>query len=142
MKADIQRQAEEKVEREWTDVASVAGVKRGWGTCFSPPATQARTREQNEQLIDFYRGNENLWNHKLASYRDRALREVTMKRLGKISPSKSQDEIKKQWHNLKTVFSREIRREESSKVSGSGTDTVHSSQWKLYKQMALVMGSC
>lgn len=64
-----------------------------------------------------------------------------MKRLGEILPSKSEDEVKKQSHHLKTVFSREIKREEGSKVSGSGTNTVYSSQWKLYEQMAYLMGS-
>lgn len=41
---------------------------------------------------------------------------------------------------LKTVFYRESKREEGSKVSGAGTDSTYTSQWKFFKIMTFLKG--
>lgn len=115
MKEDVLRGAKVKEDREWTD-------------------------EETEKLIDFYRSNEQLWNHKLPSYRDRALKDLNYQTACDILPNRKQDEIKKQWNFLKTTFNRELKREEGSKVSGSGTDAVYCSSWKFYKNMSFIQG--
>ena len=82
--------------------------------------------DENEQLIDFYRENDVLWNHHLGEYHDRSLREAVLMKLevefeGKFTVA----EIKQQWHNLSTKYKREKQREDASKSSGSGTSDVY-----------------
>ena len=79
MKADVLRGIKVKEEKEWTD-------------------------GESEQLVEFYKENENLWNHRLPSYRDRGLRNVALQKLGELLRSKSQEDIKKQWNMLKPFF--------------------------------------
>jgi hypothetical protein len=116
MKEDIERSVKAKESQEWSS-------------------------EDNEKLLDFYRDNDQLWNHNLQSYRDRNLREVNMKSLTELFPERSVDEIKKQWQILKTIFLRELKREEGSKSTGTGTNTVYVSNWKHFKSMRFVKGS-
>ena len=42
---------------------------------------------------------------------------------------------------LKTIYYRELKREEGSKVSGTGTESVYNSQWKFFNEMMFVRGS-
>ena len=42
---------------------------------------------------------------------------------------------------LKTIFNREIKKEEDSKVSGTGTDPVYTSQWRYLKSLMFIKGS-
>ena len=54
-----------------------------------------------EQVIDFYRENEPLWNHHLKEYRDRNLREAKLRELvEQFEGQFTVAEIKQQWHNL------------------------------------------
>ena len=115
MKADVLRGIKVKEEKEWTD-------------------------GESEQLVEFYKENENLWNHRLPSYRDRGLRNVALQKLGELLRSKSQDDIKKQWNMLKTIFYRESKKEEGSRVSGAGTDSTYTSQWKFFQMMTFLKG--
>ena len=97
--------------------------------------------EEVEKLIDYYRDNEELWNHNIAEYRDRRLKELNLKSLSTLFPGQSVDEIKKEWTTLKTIFSREVKKEEGSKVSGTGTDSVYSSSWRYFKSMLFIKGT-
>ena len=116
MKDDVVRSLKAKEETEWTE-------------------------EETEQLIEFYKQNDQLWNHHLTSYRDRNLRDLNFKKLCEILPNRSQDDVKKQWSSLKTIFYRELKREEDTKVSGAGTDTAYFSQWRYFKAMMFIKGS-
>lgn len=116
MKEDVQRSLKAKEESEWTE-------------------------GETEQLIEYYKQNEQLWNHHLASYRDRQVRELNYKKLCELLPGRSHDDIKKQWNILKTIFNREVKKEEESKVSGAGTDAVYTSQWKYLKALMFIKGS-
>lgn len=60
--------------------------------------------EEVEKLIDYYRDNEDLWNHNSLEYRDRQLKELNLKSLSTLLPGRSVDEIKKEWTTLKTIF--------------------------------------
>ena len=113
-------------------------LKRRCKTCMFETVLQDKEEkawapEEVERLIDYYRDNEELWNHKLGEYRDRQLKELNLKSLSILLPGRRIDEIKKEWTNLKTIFSREVKREEGSKVSGTGTDSVYSSSWRYFK---------
>ena len=45
-----------------------------------------------------------------------------------------------QWNLLKTIFNREVKREDS-KISGTSTDTEYTSQWKYIKSLMFIKGS-
>ena len=92
-------------------------------------------------MIEFNKQNEQLWNHNLPSYRDRNLKQLNYKKLNEILPGHSQDDLNKQWHILKTIFYRELKREEGTKVSGTGTNCVYTSQWKFFKALMFLKGS-
>ena len=42
---------------------------------------------------------------------------------------------------LKTIYYRELKREEKSKVSGTGTESVYNFQWKFFHEIMFVRGS-
>ena len=65
MKEEVARVMKAKEESEWTD-------------------------EETEQLVEFYKQNEQLWNHNLPSYRDSNLKQLNYKRLNEILPCHSQ----------------------------------------------------
>ena len=113
---DVLRTLKEKEESEWKD-------------------------EETERLIERYKENDQLWNHSLTSYRDRTLKELNYTKLCDILPGRSQEDIKTRWNVLKTIFNREVKKEEESKVSGAGTDTVYTSQWKYLKSLMFIKGS-
>ena len=103
MKEDVLRSLKAKEESEWTE-------------------------NETEQLIEYYKQNDILWNHSLSSYKDRNLKELSYTKLSELLPGRSHDDIKSRWNVLKTIFKREIKKEEDSKVSGTGTDAVYTSQ--------------
>ena len=78
-------------------------------------------------MIEYYKQNDILWNHSLSSYKDRNLKELSYTKLSELLPGRSHDDIKNRWNVLKTIFNREIKKEDS-KVSGKGTDAVYTSQ--------------
>ena len=92
--------------------------------------------EEKEILIDFFNSNPPLWNHHLSEYRDRSLRDSLLEKLVNQFDGKfTKEDVKREWHNLQTVYKREKSREESSKVSGSGSCDVYCSTWELFSQM-------
>ena len=97
--------------------------------------------EDVNTLIEFYQENGYLWNHHLETHKDRNLKEATFSRISEILPQYSKDEIKKQWHSLKTISDREDKQAEGSKKSGCGTDNVYIPSWKFYSQMCFTKES-
>lgn len=77
----------------------------------------------------------------MVAYRDRNLREIRMNTLCELLPGRNVDEIKKEWTNLKTIYTRELKREEGSRVSGTGTDSVYTSSWRYFKALGFLRGS-
>lgn len=95
--------------------------------------------EERETLIDFFNSNPSLWNHHLTDYRDRNLRDSLYEKLVDLFTGKfSKEDIKREWHNLQTIFKREKAREEASSVSGSGSCDVYVSTWEHYSQMQFI----
>ena len=116
MKEDVLRSLKAKEKSEWTE-------------------------NETEQLIEYYKQNDILWNHSLSSYKDRNLKELSYTKLSELLPGRSHDDIKSRWNVLKTIFNREVKKEEDSKVSGTGTDAVYTSQWKYLKSLMFIKGS-
>ena len=72
---------------------------------------------EEKEKIDFFNLNSALWNHHLTEYRDRNLRDSLLEKLvEKFHGEFKKEDIKREWHNLQTVYKREKSREESSKV--------------------------
>ena len=70
-----------------------------------------------EQLIDFYRENDPLWNQHLKKYMERNLRDAKLRELmEQLGGQFIVAEIKQQWYNPLTNYKREKQRAESSKV--------------------------
>ena len=69
------------------------------------------------------------------------MKELKLKSLSTLLPGRCVDEIKKEWTTLKTIFLREVKWEEGSKVSGTGTDAVYSSAWQYFKSLLFIKGS-
>lgn len=92
--------------------------------------------EEKETLIDFFSANPALWNQHLNEYRDRNLRDSLFEKLVEQFEGKfTKDDLKREWHNLQTMYKRERAREEGSKSSGSGSFEVYVSSWELFGQM-------
>ena len=102
---------------------------------LNPEKPKSWTDNENEIIIKYYKENEFLWNHHLRDYKNRDKREIAMSKLQEELPNRSTQEIKSQWHALKTVFDREHGRVEGSKRSGAGTDSVYNPTWKHFKSM-------
>lgn len=88
-----------------------------------------------ETLIDFYKEHTFLWDHYTEHYKEHNLRDVTLNKLLDMLSGHTIEGIKSQWHSLKTIFDRENKREEGSKRTGTGTDSVCKSAWKYYDSM-------
>ena len=70
-----------------------------------------------ETIIDYCECHAALWNHNLAEYRERDLRDASLERLvDDLDDSYTKDEIKSQWHKLMTTYKRERQRQEASKT--------------------------
>ena len=91
---------------------------------------------EKETLIDFFSANPALWNHHLSEYRDRNLRDSLFDRLVEQFEGKfMKDDLKREWHNLQTIYKRERAREEGTKTSGSGTQELYISSWEHFANM-------
>ena len=92
--------------------------------------------DERETLIDFFNSNSPLWNHHLTEYRDRNLRDSLYEKLAELFDGKfSKEDLKREWHNLHTIYKREMAREEGASTSGSGTCDVYVSTWEHFSQM-------
>ena len=67
MKEDVLRSLKAKEESEWTE-------------------------NETEQLIEYYKQNDILWNHSLSSYKDRNLKELSYTKLSELLPGRSHDD--------------------------------------------------
>ena len=80
-----------------------------------------------------------LCNQHLTEYRDRNLRDSLLEELvEKLHGKFNKEDIKREWHNLQTVYKRKKSREESSKVSGSGSCDIYCSTWEHFSQMEFI----
>ena len=66
MKEDVLRSLKAKEESEWTE-------------------------NETEQLIEYYKQNDILWNHSLSSYKDRNLKELSYTKLSELLPGRSHE---------------------------------------------------
>ena len=96
--------------------------------------------EEVETVVELYRENEFQWNHHLADYKDRNKRSLAMEKLQEmLGMKRSVEEIKSQWHSLKTIFEREHKRVMGSKRSGTGTDCVYRPSWKFFSMLQFLL---
>ena len=89
--------------------------------------------------MELYEGNPVLWDHLSQEYRDRNLRKLAMDKIKASFEKRTEEEIKNQWHTLKTIYQREYTRQEASKKSGSATSEVYKTKWKFFESMSFVL---
>jgi hypothetical protein len=96
--------------------------------------------EEIVTLIELNEGNPVLWDHLSQEYRDRNLRKLAMDKIKASFEKRTEEEIKNQWHTLKTIYQREHTRQEASKKSGiSATSEVYRTKWTFFESMSFVL---
>ncbi|TNM92419.1 hypothetical protein fugu_019431 [Takifugu bimaculatus] len=100
------------------------------------------TEERERALIAFYSEHCCLWNKKSENHSNRQLRlrllEVLSSQLSDATMTFSVDDIKCKFKNLRTVFNREYKSVQASRMS----DKLHLSKWKHYQQLLFLCESC
>ena len=75
----------------------------------------------------------------LQEYRDRNLPKLAMDKITANFEKRTEEEIKNQWHTLKTIYQREYTKQEARKKSGSATSEVYKTKWKCFQSMSCVL---
>ncbi|XP_071321816.1 uncharacterized protein [Trachinotus anak] len=100
------------------------------------------TEERERALIAFYSEHNCLWNKKSENHNNRQVRlrllEDLRGQLSDHSVSFSVEDIKCKFKNLRTVFNREYKAVQGSRVS----DKLYVSKWKHYQQLLFLCESC
>ncbi|XP_029301330.1 uncharacterized protein LOC115017201 [Cottoperca gobio] len=100
------------------------------------------TEERERALIAFYSEHHCLWKKKSENHNNRQLRlrllEALRSQLSDYSVSFSVEDMKCKFKNLRTVFNREYKVVQASKVS----DKLYVSKWKHYQQLLFLCESC
>ncbi|KAF1377216.1 hypothetical protein PFLUV_G00198340 [Perca fluviatilis] len=100
------------------------------------------TEERERALIAFYSEHNCLWNKKSENHNNRQLRlrllEALRMQLSDHSVSFSVEDMKCKFKNLRTVFNREYKAVQASRVS----DKPYVSKWKHYQQLLFLCESC
>ncbi|XP_041666412.1 uncharacterized protein LOC121524905 isoform X2 [Cheilinus undulatus] len=100
------------------------------------------TEEKERALIAFYSEHSCLWNRKSEKHNNRQLRSRLLENLrSQLSDNTvpfSVEDIKAKFKNLRTVFNREYKTVQSSRVY----DNLYMSKWKHYQQMLFLCEAC
>ncbi|XP_034047321.1 uncharacterized protein LOC117528857 isoform X2 [Thalassophryne amazonica] len=100
------------------------------------------TEEREHMLIFFYSEHSCLWNKKSENYNNRQLRVQLLERLrhhlSDQSVSFSVEDVKCKFKNFRTIFNREYKAVQESKVS----DKPYVSKWKHYQQLLFLCECC
>ena len=73
--------------------------------------------------------------HALQTAENRRNTKIKLQSLTKFN----KEDIKHEWHNLQAVYIREKSREESSRVSGSGSRDIYCSTWEHFSQIECLL---
>nr|CAH7761993.1 unnamed protein product [Callosobruchus chinensis] len=91
------------------------------------------------KLIELYREREVLWNCKLKDYKNKNKRHDALLEIA-ILFGVGKEEIEKKVRYLISHFAREVKKEQDSKKSGSGTEESYKSKWFAYQDLQLSSG--
>ncbi|KAL2092991.1 hypothetical protein ACEWY4_010303 [Coilia grayii] len=107
------------------------------------------TEEMERLLITFYMlhtEHQCLWNVKAKSYKDKDLRKKALEELCQQLTNEDQvvneQDVKKKFKNLRTVFAREHSAVVDSSRSGAGATEVYLPKWKYYTSLLFLCDSC
>ncbi|KAL2102136.1 hypothetical protein ACEWY4_001304 [Coilia grayii] len=104
------------------------------------------TEEMERLLITFYMEHQCLWNVKAKSYKNRDQRKKALEELCQQLTNEHQivneQDVKKKFKNLRTVFAREHSAVVDSSRSGSGATEVYLPKWKYYTSLLFLRDSC
>lgn len=81
------------------------------------------------EFIELLREQEVLWKIKHKDYHNQIKRtgcyEILLRKMKEVDPSADIGKVQKKINNLRTVFRKELKKVESSRASGSGTDNIY-----------------
>ncbi|XP_063048728.1 uncharacterized protein LOC134442596 [Engraulis encrasicolus] len=106
------------------------------------------TEELERVLISFYMEHQCLWNIKAKAYKNRDLRKAALEELCQQLKLNSgghqvvEQDVKKKFKNLRTVFTREHAAVVESSRSGAGAAEIYVPKWKYYQQLLFLRDSC
>lgn len=84
----------------------------------------------------FIEEHPDLWDHTRPKYHDRNAKDTTLSALeSQLTSGKTKNQISKKFLSLRNSYIREKKREDGSKITGTGTDELYVSTWKYYKEM-------
>ena len=90
-------------------------------------------------LIDEWATMEELFNNRNALYHNKDVRAKALGIIGRtladIDIIASVKQIQEKKTNFRNYYAAELRKSTASKTSGSGTDTVYTSNWKFFKSL-------
>ncbi|XP_062401063.1 uncharacterized protein LOC134092274 [Sardina pilchardus] len=110
-------------------------------------ASQRQWSEEKERLlISFYSEHEYLWNPRAKQYKNRDVKNNAYKELCQQLTDEQQvineEDVKKKFKNLRTVFTREHSSVLKSNKSGAGADDVYVPKWKYYQVLSFLRDTC
>lgn len=121
----------------WIFYESVMFIKEILSNCIERSVNWRG--DERLALINYYRKNPCLWNHKRKDYLYRNKKLVLRTGVVALTDGKySERDITNQWSNTKTYVDRKNMLETGSKKTGGATDQVYFSQWKFMKEMRFV----
>ncbi|CAB3999816.1 Hypothetical predicted protein, partial [Paramuricea clavata] len=137
MVREIRRESEDKdYESSWKFYKRLSYMKPDILQSLKQEAEKRWSDEEIITLIELYESNPVLWDHFSQGYRDRNLRKLAMDKIKESFEKRTEEEIKSQWHTLKTIYQREYKRQEASKKSGSATSEVYKTKWKFFESLS------
>lgn len=98
--------------------------------------------EKTLQFVILYRNNECLWNPRIPEYKNNIARNNAYQDIltNMDDPNLTLKIIKTKIKNLRSVYHSELKKIESSKRSGSGTDTVYNPSTSWFHEMHSFLG--
>ena len=132
---------DEKFQSCWKFYRHMSFMKEDIVRSFKQEAAKEWSNEEINTLIELYESHPVLWDHHSKEYRDRNLRKLAMDNIKESLGKRTEEEIKSQWHTLKTIHQREHKRQEGSKKSGSATSDVYKTKCQFFESMSFILSS-
>ncbi|XP_062400493.1 uncharacterized protein LOC134091832 [Sardina pilchardus] len=102
--------------------------------------------EKVRLLISFYSAHEYLWNPRAELYKHRDIKKKALKELCQHLTDElevmTEEDVRKKFKNLRTVFSREHGMVLKSNRSGAGPMDIYVPKWKYYQALSFLCDAC
>ncbi|XP_048111573.1 uncharacterized protein LOC125302447 [Alosa alosa] len=104
------------------------------------------SEEKVKRLISFYSGHEYLWNPRAELYKNRDIKKKALQELCQQLTDEltviNEEDVKKKFKNLRTVFTREHSMVLKSNKFGTAADEVYVPKWRYYQVLSFLCDAC